>query len=206
MTQEVILYIIIAIAGILVIFSFAIGIEKMIKIILWNYILSSICRAATASIGIAINYLATNPEAKFLGMGSETLTNFLSNGKSSIVLILYIILIVIIYRKSRIRIHLPMDEASKKMMQITFVPLTVLSIILTLQIALMGMDVTNIQSLTRLGETISTNPYIIMYFSLTPIRILLHGIITILFTTEMKISVETDSFPPFTPTTPLPPL
>jgi hypothetical protein len=85
-----------------------------------------------------------------------------------------------------------MDEASKKMTQIIFVPLTVISIILTLQIALMGMEVTNIQSLSWLGETISTNPYIIMYFSLTPVWILLHGIVTIFLTSELKVSAQTD--------------
>ena len=125
-------------------------------------------------------------------MGSTTLANFFTNGKMTIVLILYILLIVLVYKKSKIHISLPMDEASRKMTQIIFVPLTVISIILTLQIALMGMEVTNIQSLSRLGETISTNPYIIMYFSLTPVWILLHGIVTIFLTSEMKVSTQTD--------------
>jgi hypothetical protein len=132
----------------------------------------------------------------FLGIGWESLSKFFSNGRATIVLILYIILIVIIYRKSKIHITLPMDEASKKMMQIVFVPLTIISVILTLQIALMGMDVANIQSLTRLGTNISSNPYIIQYFSLTPVRIVLHGLITVFLTTEMKLSIKTDDLPP----------
>lgn len=202
MTQDIIVYILVAIAGILVIFAFAIGIEKMIKIILGNYILSIICRAATASIGVMIQYLWTHPEAKFVGMWSESLINFFANGKSTIVLILYLILIVIIYRKSKIRINLPMDEASKKMMQLTFVPLTVISMILTLQIALMGMNVTDIQNLSRLWE-LATNPYVVTYFSLTPVWVLLHGLITIILTTEMKISVQTDDLSGLPPMTPL---
>lgn len=125
-------------------------------------------------------------------MGSTTLANFFTNGKTTIVLILYILLIVLVYKKSKIHISLPMDDASRKMTQIIFVPLTVISIILTLQIALMGMEITNLQSLSRLGETISTNPYIIMYFSLTPVWILLHGIVTIFLTSELKISAQTD--------------
>ena len=192
MTQQVIFYIFIVVLGALVIFSFAIGIEKMIKIILWNYILSSIARASSAAINVLIHYINANPDVSFFGMGSTTLANFFTNGKTTIVLILYILLIVLVYKKSKIHISLPMDDASRKMTQIIFVPLTVISIILTLQIALMGMEVTNIQSLSWLSETISTNPYIIMYFSLTPVWILLHGIVTIFLTSELKVSAQTD--------------
>lgn len=192
MTQQVIFYIFIVVLGALVIFSFAIGIEKMIKIILWNYILSSIARASSAAISVLINYIKANPDVSFFGMGSTTLANFFTNGKTTIILILYILLIVLVYKKSKIHISLPMDDASRKMTQIIFVPLTVISIILTLQIALMGMEVTNIQSLSWLGETISTNPYIMMYFSLTPVWILLHGIVTIFLTSELKVSAQTD--------------
>lgn len=192
MTQQVTLYIIICILGVLVIFSFAIGIEKMIKIILWNYILSSICRASSASITVLVNYLGQNPDLGFMGLSSQTLSNFFTNGKMTIILILYVVLVVLVFKKSKITINLPMDEASKKMMQIVFVPLTIVSILLTLQIALMGMDVTNLQSLTWLGTAISTNPYVMIYFSLTPVRILLHGIVTIFLTSELRISAETE--------------
>ena len=195
MTQQVIGYIFITVIGILAIFSFAIGIEKMIKIIMGNYILSSIARASSSAITLLINYINANPSTTFFGIGSTTLANFFTNGKTTIILILYVLLIVLVYKKSKIHISLPMDEASKKMTQIIFVPLTVISIALTLQVTLMGMDVANIQSLSRLSASISTNPYIIMYFSLTPVWILLHGIVTIFLTSELKVSAET-SLPP----------
>ena len=195
MTEQVIGYIFITVIGILAIFSFAIGIEKMIKIIMGNYILSSIARASSSAITLLIHYINAHPDITFFGMGATTLANFFTNGKSTIILILYVLLIVLVYKKSKIHISLPMDEASKKMTQIIFVPLTVISIALTLQVTLMGMDVTNIQSLSRLSASISTNPYIIMYFSLTPVWILLHGIVTIFLTSELKVSAET-SLPP----------
>lgn len=186
------MYIGITILGILVIFSFAIGLEKMIKIILGNYILSSITRASSAAIALLINHIQANPDISFFGVWSTTLANFFTNGKTTIILILYITLIVLIYKKSKVYISLPMDEASKKMTQIIFVPLTVISIILTVQIALMGMDVTNMQNLSRLSEPLSRNSYIITYFSLTPVWILLHGIVTIFLTSELKIRAQTD--------------
>ncbi len=197
MTQAIITYIFVVIIGFLAIFSFVIGIEKMIKVILWNYILSSICLAASQSIVILIARLTQTPDLTFMGMSYKTIASFFTNGSTTIILILYVILLVLIYKKSKIRIIVPMDEASKKMLQIILVPLTVISMVLTLQIALMGINVTNIVSIQNLATIISTNPYIVKFISLTPVWILLHGIVTIIITSEFKISIKTDEISSF---------
>lgn len=192
MTENLITYGIVALAGILAVFSFAIGIEKMIKIILGNYILSSICLAASQSITILVNALHTTPELKFIGMSYDKIAKFLENGNMTIVLILYITLLVIIYRTSKIKITLPDDEAIKKMLQLLFVPLTIISIILTLQIAILGIDGIKVSGISSIANTVANNIYIYKFISLTPVWILLHGIVTILITSEFKISVKTD--------------
>jgi len=140
MTENLITYGIVVLVGILAIFSFTIGIEKMIRIILGNYILSSICLAASQSIQLAVQYMNKTPDLKFMGFGYAKVADFLSNGSMTIILILYVILLVIIYRTSKIKISLPSDEAIKKMLQLIFVPLTIISMILTLQIAILGMN------------------------------------------------------------------
>ena len=137
MTENLITYAIVILVGILAVFSFTIGIDKMIRIILGNYILSSICLAASQSINLAVQYMKTTPELTLMGFSYDKVANFLSNGSMTIILILYIILLVIVYRTSKIRIVLPGDEALKKMLQLIFVPLTVISMVLTLQIAIL---------------------------------------------------------------------
>lgn len=137
MTENLITYAIVVIIGLMTIFSFWIGIEKMIKVLLGNYILSSICLAANQSINLAIQYMQNTPDGKFMGFAYDKVANFLDNGSTTIIFILYIILLVIVYRTSKIRIILPSDEALKKMLQLIFVPLTVISMILTLQIVLL---------------------------------------------------------------------
>jgi len=192
MTENLITYGVVILIGILAIFSFTIGIEKMIKIILGNYILSSICLAASQSISLAVVWMQKTPELKFVWFSYEKIANFLNNGNMTIVLILYIILLIVIFRTSKIKIGLPSDEAVKKMLQIVFVPLTVISMILTLQIAVLGINGINITALSSIANTVANNPYMFQFVSFTPIRILLHGIITILITSEFKISVKTD--------------
>lgn len=192
MTENLITYAIIVFVGILAIFSFTIGIDKMIRIILGNYILSSICLAASQSINLAVETMKKTPDLTFMGFSYDKVANFLNNGSMTIILILYVILLVIIYRTSKIRIVLPGDEALKKMLQLIFVPLTIISIVLTLQIAILWMDGINVSGISSIANAVANNPYLFQFVSLTPVRILLHGLVTIFITSEFKVSVKTD--------------
>lgn len=192
MTENLITYGILILVGILAIFSFTIGIDKMIRIILGNYILSSICLAASQSITLWTKTMRSAPELTTFGFNNVKFANFLDNGSMTIILILYVILLVIIYRTSKIRITLPGDEAIKKMLQLIFVPLTILSMILTLQIAILGMDGINITAIGSIATAVQNNPYMFRFVSMTPVRILLHGLLTIFITSEFKVSVKTD--------------
>lgn len=192
MTENLITYGIVVVIWILAIFSFMIGIDKMIKIILGNYILSSICMAASQSITLAVTYMEKNPGLSTLGVANEKMADFLNNGATIIILILYIALLIIIYRTSKIKIKLPNDEALKKMLQIIFVPLAIISMILTLQIVLLGMNGIQITAISSLANAVNNNIYMFKFVSLTPVRILLHGLITIFITSEFKVKVQTD--------------
>lgn len=192
MTENLITYGIVILVWILAIFSFTIGIDKMIRIILGNYILSSICLAASQSIDLAVQSMNKTPDLTFMWFGYAKVASFLDNGSMTIILILYVILLVIIYRTSKIRIVLPGDEALKKMLQLIFVPLTVISMVLTLQIAILWMDGINVTAISSIANMVANNPYMFQFVSLTPVWILLHGILTIIITSEFKVSVKTD--------------
>lgn len=65
--------------------------------------------------------------------------------------------------------------------------MTVLSMILTLQIAIMGINIINLQQLQLLASEVTKNPIIYKFIAMTPVRILVHGLVTILITSELKI-------------------
>jgi len=192
MTENLITYGILIVIGILAIFSFMIGIDKMMRIVLGNYILTSICLAASQSLKLATNWMEKNPNLETLGIGNTKFANFLHNGETTIIMGIYIVLLVIVYRTSKIRIRLPNDEAIKKMLQLIFVPLTIISMVLTLQIVLLGMDGITITSVGQIAKTVANNPYMFQFVSLTPVRIFLHGLLTIFITSEFKVKVDTD--------------
>lgn len=164
----------------------------MIRVILGNYILTSICLAASQSIALWTKTMRNTPELTTFGFNNIKFANFLDNGSMTIILILYVILLVIIYRTSKIRIALPSDEAIKKMLQLIFVPLTILSVVLTLQIAILWMDGINITAIGSIATAVQNNPYMFRFVSMTPVWILIHGLFTIFITSEFKVRVQTD--------------
>lgn len=191
MTEQLLLYITVWIIWLLAVFSFAIGIEKMIKIVLWNYILGSICLAVSQSLQLLINFLNTSPELKFAGFTYKSLWLFFADGKTTIVLIVYVILLVVIYKNSKIHIYIPEDPAVQKWLFVVFVPLTVLSMILTLQIAIMGVNFINTDQLQLIANELTKTPALYTFLTMTPVWILLHGLVTVIITSEMKIGLKT---------------
>ncbi|AHB41787.1 hypothetical protein P148_SR1C00001G1007 [candidate division SR1 bacterium RAAC1_SR1_1] len=192
MTDTVVSYIFFLLIAILVILAFVIGNEKMIKVLLGNYILATLCLAANQSLDILIQFLITTPTLKILTFSYNDIATFITGGKTSIVLILYLILLFLMYQKSKIRITMPNDEILQKTFSLFLVPLTVISFILTLEIVILGMNSLNPASLETLARGFTSNYYIIQFIVLTPVWILLHGLATVLITSEIKMSIKTD--------------
>jgi len=192
MTDTVVSYIFFLLLAILVILAFVIGNEKMIKVLLGNYILATLCLAANQSLDVLVQFLMITPNLEILNISYENIANFIVAGKTSIVLILYLLLLFLMYQKSRIRITLPGDEILQKTFSLFLVPLTVISLILTLEIVILGMNSLNPDSLETLARSFTNNYYIINFIVLTPVWIFLHGLATVLITTEIKMSIKTD--------------
>jgi len=163
----------------------------MIKIVLGNYILGSICLAASQSIDIFVNFLNATPQLKLLWITYSSLWMFFADGKMTIVLVLYIALLVVIYKTSKIYVHLPEDPALNKGLFLLMVPLTVLSFILTLQIVVLWVNIIDIKQFESLNKALVSNPWIFAFLTMTPIWILLHGLSTVLITSEIKVGLKT---------------
>jgi hypothetical protein len=181
MTQTLITYLFVWVVAIFVVLSFAIGLEKMIKVILGNYVLWGICFAASASIDLAVNSLQ-----------NTGFTKLLSDWKSTIVLVLYAILLFLIYHKSKISIDIPSDQIMQKSLYLVFVPLTVLSMCLTLEIILLGTNVLTYKSLMSVVAWFSKNIYLQQFIVNTPYWVLIHGLATIFITSEFKTKFKSD--------------
>jgi len=79
------------------------------------------------------------------------------------------------------------------------IPLTVISVILTLEITIFGTKVLDIVQLESLASTIASDNYIYKFFVLTPLWIFIHGVATIIISSELKVDFKSDIPPEFNP-------
>lgn len=181
MTQTLITYLFVGVMAILTVIFFVIGLDKMFKIIIWNYILWTISFSALLSIDMLIK-----------NMQESWFTKFLVEWKSVIIIILYALLLFLIYRKSKINIYISSDQIMQKSLYLLFVPFTVLSMCLTLEIILLGTNILSYESLLNIAQEFSKNIYLQQFIVNTPYLVLLHGLITVLITSEFKMRFKSD--------------
>lgn len=189
MNPEIMNYIIWGLIWVLFVFAFAIGIDKMMRIILWNYLLTIICVALWSTIdtvSFAIKPLAN--QIAFLGVTFWQLDFFLTNSKLTIIILTYLVLMILIFSKSKIYISLPSDENSRIFLKIIIIPLTVISAILTAQTAILWPTIFNTTSLLTLANQFQNSPILFYFIARAPLRIFLHWIMTVIITSEIKFS------------------
>ena len=191
MTDLILFYIFIWIIVILTIFFLSIWIEKIIKLLLWNYLLMLLTLASHQSLVLFTNFLQKTPTFNFLGLSYGDIANFVSNGKMTFIFILYLWLSLLIYYKSKIHISLPMDDVVQKILYIVLVPFTVVWIIFSLMIVFFGTTIFDPVSLSQLILQLPQNPILFTIISWMPVWLSIHALCTILITSELQIQIKT---------------
>lgn len=89
MTPDVLLYSVLGIFVVLLIVSIFLGFENIIKIILGNYILGTICFALVECFDLLYTFLLQRSGEVFLGVSMDTWASFVANGDATFVLLFY---------------------------------------------------------------------------------------------------------------------
>ncbi|MCK9467255.1 MAG: hypothetical protein M0P94_02910 [Candidatus Absconditabacterales bacterium] len=179
MTQTLITYLLAGGVAIIVVLSFIIGLDKMIKIILGNYVLGALSVALSTSIDLAIST-----------MGETGFAKFLSDGKLTIIFIIYVALLFLVYRTSKINIDISGDQIMQKSLYILFVPMAVLSVALTLEIMFFGISIFDPTKLLEIVNGFTDNIYLQQFVLNTPYLLLAHAFITVLITSKFKVALK----------------
>ena len=179
-------YFIIGVIAVIGIFAIAIGVEKMIKVIVGNYILSIICLAANHTIDLGIGTLTTLQISKGASVDYSQILSLLLTGKIGIVLTLYLFLLVIVFTKSKIHIstdHLPFP---KLVTTCILVVMTIISVLLTLGIVVRGVKIIDPSQLLVVASDFSKYNIIYQILLYTPLWVLIHGLTTLYLISELK--------------------
>lgn len=175
---------------ILCVFSLAIGLERMVKVVIGNYILTGLCLSLRTTIDWFVTWIDTIYPWTGASLG------FLSDNKTTVILIIYLLLLLLIFLKSNVRVSMHASGMKRFLLTILFVPLTVVSIILSLELSIIGLDSFNMTQMTLLAQSFTENPIIFSFVQMTAVRFFVHTLTTILLISNIKLPTFKRAYTP----------
>lgn len=112
------------------------GIDKMAKVIIWNYLAGITCFAFGNLINLWVNRFNTTPTESFLWISYANYASFLSAGQLTFVLLMFAWLIWLIYSFGQFQVSFSTHTSTEKLYFIILIPITVLSFVVWPYIAL----------------------------------------------------------------------
>ena len=172
---------VVAIGGMLAILSLILWLERMIRIIMANYLIASILLGIGNFIDLVGNkLLIVEGQAERWVDGLQTrLGKLLIAGKPTLLLTIYFVLLIFIVNKAHIGIGRVRNEMLRWILTVVFLPCTVISILVSMALAIYGNQVFDIEQLKLLADYFIDNTAVYNFIMLTPLRIILPGIVTI---------------------------
>ena len=172
--------VLVAVTGMLAILSLVLWLERMVRIIMANYLISSILLGMSNFIDLIYTRLTLSENAVWwVGKVESTVGSLLLNWKPTILLTIYFLLLLFIVKKAHIWIWIVRNEWLRLILTLLFVPCTVISILLSLATAIFGIKLMEQSSLQALAQLVADNEYLYNFVLLTPLWIVLPGIFTI---------------------------
>ena len=181
-------YLIIAIYIAITFRAIFMGIDKMAKIIIWNYLAWITCFAFWNLIQQWVNLLMLSPTNSFLWISYEKYANFLSAGQLTFILLMFAWLIWLIYVCGQIQVTFSTRASTEKLYFILLIPITVLSFVIWPYIALKA---DGIQALSFIENTmIQTFGFLYGFIKNIPTRMFLNWIVFIIISCKINFKIS----------------
>lgn len=179
MTDKLYIYCILWVIAILCVLAFALKLEKMMQIIIWNYILWTLFFSLWFCFDLLLN---TNSDSSIL--------SFISSAKVRILLILYaLFFFFFVYRRSKIRVDFSSDPLIYKPLYLLFVPLTVISMIVTIWLIVLWWNAFSfwvLNSISAFTQNIYLHKIIVNF----PYIVCAYSFISLFAITDLKVKVN----------------
>lgn len=169
---------------IILVFGISMSIDKMLRLILWNYVLIAII----IWINTFIEMLSF-PELEFLQQygfkNLALLSSFLNDYKQYIVIAIYFLLLTIIFLRSNLWITRVYWSIGKIILKIIFIPLLISSILATMMLVIFGNNIIEPTKLIEVSKTFNQDPFMQRLILLSPLILFIPWFLTILFSTHI---------------------
>ncbi len=170
---------VVAFGGMIAILCLIMGLERTIRIIMANYLIASIILWLGNFIQLISSRLLIGPAERWVDGFQKRTGQLLLASRPTVLLAVYALLLIFITTKSHIGIGKVRQEAVRVTLLIVFIPCAVISILFNLSLAIYGNQIINLDELKLLADNFSNHPFAHNIVMLTPLWIILPGIVTI---------------------------
>ncbi len=187
-------YFALGVLGVLVIFSLAMGMERMLRMIVGNYILSMFCLALSSTIDLILQNIVRLQLANKTNNYVSTY-NLLSQYKVGIVIVAYLFCMITLFTRWKTNFstdHLPFPRF---IVMWIVVIMTAISILFTLAVIVWGIGVLDPFNITTIVWQYIPDPKVLWYISYMPIWMMIHAGLTIFLISDFRgrrVAVEFD--------------
>jgi hypothetical protein len=173
--------VVIAFGWMLALLSLLLGLERMIRIIMANYLISSILLGVWNFVELIVQRLLIGDSAERRVDGlQQRIGRFLVAWKPTLLLTIYFVLLLVLVTKSHIWIWKIKNEWIRFILTMIFLPCTIISIAFSIALAIFWNQVINLTDLQELALYVWAYPALYNFVMLTPLRIILPWLVTII--------------------------
>ena len=169
-----------AIVGMLALLSLILWLQKMIRIIMANYLIASILLGLSNFTDLVTRWLLSSQSERWVDGFQIWFGKLIAAWKPTFLLTVYFVLLLFIITKSHIGIWSIKNPVIKWVLTVIFLPCTIISILLSIALAIFGSQVMTLDGISELADTFASNTLIHNAIMLTPLRVIIPWIITIL--------------------------
>jgi hypothetical protein len=174
--------------GILAVFSLAIWLERMLKIVLGNYLLMVLCLTLPTALWSFLSWL--NAAAPDIG---QAIAPAFSN-MTIIVLVVYLLLLLLLFSRGRVSIHFHHKWLWRFLLTMLCIPLTIISIATTLSVAVLGQSAFDVAALQILAAWLQVHEIYKILITQMPAIISIHVFVTVLVLSNISFPTKLPSF------------
>ena len=163
-------------------------IDKMAKVIIWNYLVWITCFAFWNLIHQRVNRLMSSPDSVFIWISYSKYASFLSAWQLTFVLLLFAGLIWLIYACWRIQVSFSTHASTEKLYFVILIPITVLSFIIGPYIALTA---NGIQAIWFIESSLSkTFWFLVSFINHLPFWMFINWIVFIIISSQINFKIS----------------
>lgn len=169
-------------------FCFLIGMEKMIKLVLGSTILMVIVlgwSGLLATRTMLVTRLWTT--RTFLGLTQSTVLSIIDSVDTVTSILLFVALMVVVISYTDIGVIFDSHTISPQMQQIMLVPAAIISIVIGMAVAVIGIGVFNPLTLQTLAGSLTTNPQWQLVVLYLPLGVLLQWCLSLWLISSLSI-------------------